>query len=221
MGKLKFNIKRNHEIWNDVDVWENDGEEWSTHFETTDKLWDEVIQPRVGSLIKGSVLEIAPGRGRMTRKLLEANSAYLIDLEILDLSDTCIQRCLERYGDRISGYHVGNGKDLRAIESNSKDLVFSFDSFVHMHEEVIDSYLEEISRVLKSGGWCWIHHANIQQGNDDNFKNIAGRSNMDITKFRKLSEEYGFEIIQQDLIKWEASGNPEWLRDGLSLIKKI
>jgi len=90
-----------------------------------------------------------------------------------------------------------------------------------MHEEVIDSYLEEISRVLKSGGWCWIHHANIQQGSDDNFKNVAGRSNMDITKFRKISEEYGFEIIQQDLIKWEASGNPDWLRDGLSLIKKV
>ena len=217
MGKLKVNVNKNYEIWNDVSIWENDGEEWSTHFETTDKLWEEVIQPRVSSYIKGNVLEIAPGRGRMTRKLLESN----IDLEILDLSDTCIARCKERYGERISGYHVGNGKDLRSIEDESKDFVFSFDSFVHMHEEVIDSYIEEVSRVLKSGGYCWIHHANISEGNDDNFKNIAGRSNMTITTFKNIAEDYGFEIVKQDLIKWEADGNPEWLRDGLSLIKKL
>mgnify|MGYP000209081496 CR=1 FL=1 len=94
-------------------------------------------------------------------------------------------------------------------------------SFGLRNTKNLNKVLSEAFRVLKPGGWCWIHHANIQQGNDDNFKNVAGRSNMDITKFRKISEEYGFEIIQQDLIKWEASGNPDWLRDGLSLIKKV
>lgn len=217
MNSLKYNIRKNHELWNDVNTWQDDGEEWSTHFQNTDKLWEDVIQPRVISHLRGSVLEIAPGRGRMTRKLIESK----IDLEIIDLSDTCIDRCRERYGDQISGYHVGNGKDLRSIEDKSKDFIFSFDSFVHMHEEVIDSYLEEISRVLKPNGYCWIHHANIVEGNDDNFKNVAGRSNMDIAKFKKLSEENGLEVIKQDLIKWEAEGNPEWLRDGLSLVRKI
>ena len=36
-----------------------------------------------------------------------------------------------------------------------------------------------------------------------------------------MAAKLGFEIVKQDLIKWEADGNPEWLRDGLSLIKKL
>ena len=44
---------------------------------------------------------------------------------------------------------------------------------------------------------------------------------MTIATFKNIAEDYGFEIVKQDLIKWEAEGNPEWLRDGLSLLKKL
>ena len=123
-------------MWNNVDTWIDDGEEWSDHFETTDNLWDVIILPKIKPYIKGDVLEIAPGHGRITRKLLESN----INLDILDLSDTCIERCRKRF-------------DLTDINSNSKDFIISFDSFVHMHEEVINSYLSEINRVLKLDGY--------------------------------------------------------------------
>ena len=124
------------------------------------------------------------------------------------------------FGDDIDNYYVGNGEDLSQIESNSKDFVFSFDSFVHMDEEVISSYLGEISRVLKSKGYCWIHHSNLSMGNDNNFKNIAGRSNMDLGKFKSLTFNRQLNVVSQELIKWDAEGNPDWLSDGLSLIQK-
>jgi ubiquinone/menaquinone biosynthesis C-methylase UbiE len=216
MGNLKLNIEKNYTLWNNVDTWLEGGEEWSKHFETTDNLWDVIILPKIKPYIKGDVLEIAPGHGRITRKLLESN----INLDILDLSNTCIERCRKRFGDAISNYYVGNGSDLKDINSNSKDFIISFDSFVHMHGEVINSYLSEINRVLKLGGYCWIHHSNLNSSNENNFENVAGRSNMDINKFKVLAEGHNLKVINQELIKWDAEGNPDWLHDGFSLIKK-
>ena len=162
MGKDN-NIKNNYNIWDNTSTWIDGGEEWSTHFNGTDNLWNNILLPRIKDYIKGDVLEIAPGHGRMTRKLLESD----IDLDVIDLSKTCIDKCISRFGDDIDNYYVGNGEDLSQIESDSKDFVFSFDSFVHMDEEVISSYLGEISRVLKSKGYCWIHHSNLSMGNDN------------------------------------------------------
>ena len=215
MGKDN-NIKNNYNIWDNTSTWIDGGEEWSTHFNGTDNLWNNILLPRIKDYIKGDVLEIAPGHGRMTRKLLESD----INLDVIDLSKTCIDKCISRFGDDVDNYYVGNGEDLSQIESNSKDFVFSFDSFVHMDEEVISSYLGEISRVLKSKGYCWIHHSNLSMGNDNNFKNIAGRSNMDLGKFKSLTFNRQLNVVSQELIKWNAEGNPDWLSDGLSLIQK-
>ena len=216
MKNLQLNIEQNYTLWDNVDTWIEGGEEWSKHFKTTDNLWDTIILPKIKSYIKGDVLEIAPGHGRITRKLLESN----VNLDIIDLSNTCIKRCWERFGNTINNYYVGNGSDLKNINSNSKDFVISFDSFVHMHEEVIDCYLSEINRVLKLGGYCWIHHSNFFHGNKNNFQNIAGRSNMDVDKFKKLAEGHNLIVKNQELIKWDAEGNPDWLHDAFSLIKK-
>ena len=223
MNKKQFNINKNYDVWNDKNIWIDGGEEWSEHFGTTDNLWDTILYPKIGKFIKGNVLEIAPGHGRITRKLLESD----INLDIIDLSDTCIEKCRERFDDKIDNYYVGNGSDLKDVRSNSKDFVISFDSFVHMSKEVIDSYLNEIYRILKPGGYCWIHHSNIVGGQDDNFNNWAGRSNFNIGEFKILSNKYLFKLISQELINWEASNpytengtNPDWLKDGLSLIMK-
>ena len=74
---------------------------------------------------------------------------------------------------------------------------------------------------LKIGGFCFIHHAQFFGGNEDNFQNIAGRSNMNIDLFKQLSESYNLKTINQELIRWDAEGNPDWLYDGFSLVKKF
>tara|TARA_R110002167_G_scaffold364861_1_gene588004 strand:- start:56 stop:721 length:666 start_codon:yes stop_codon:yes gene_type:complete len=220
MSNIKNNVSNNLKIWDNVDTWIKDGEEWSEHFGSTDELWAKHIFNEIKDHLRDQkvVLEIAPGRGRLTRKLLEHD----IRLNILDLSQTCIDRCRERFGDnkKLENCYVGSGSDLKDIETNSIEFVFSFDSFVHMHEEVISSYLSEINRVLKLGGHCWIHHSILTQGNNNNFQNIAGRSNMDLGKFANLAKIYNLKVIKQKTIKWDAPGNPDWLYDGFTLIKK-
>lgn len=195
---MSQNIIRNKEIWGNPNSWSDEGNEWSDLFGTTNQLWFDFIFPRICMGLKGDVLEIAPGYGRITERLLMSN----IKLSVLDINENCIERCKEKFGDRISKYYLGDGDNLKQIFSESQDFVFSFDSFVHMSEEVINSYLSEIYRVLKNNGYVWIHHSNLHSGNEDNFKNLGGRSNMSSELFKKMAEEKKFKVVNQEYINW-------------------
>ena len=107
----------------------------------------------------------------------------------------------------MSEYHVNNGNDLTQISDNSQDLVFSYDSFVHIHKNVIDDYLKEIHRVLKPGGKAYIHHSWLYLGNDYSFKNIAGRADMNPDLFKSLVEKNNMKVVKQKTIKFEPLSN--------------
>lgn len=88
------------------------------------------------------------------------------------------------------------------IESNSLDFIFSWDSFVHMNDFVINSYLKEFNRILKPGGHAVIHHSYLYGGNVEPFKNKGGRSNMLPNIFKKLAEANNLKIIKQEIFDW-------------------
>lgn len=189
-----MNIEEQKSIWNDFNNWTNDGNEWSIYFGTTDNLWN-IIYPKFKNYINGDdVLEIAPGFGRMTEYLLKCTKK----LSVIDLSHVCIEKCKEKFGDKIEKYVLNDGKTLN-FDSNSFDFIFSFDSFVHMTEDVIECYISEIHRTLKNNGYAFIHHSFFMGGNPNNVsENIAGRSNMTPETFRKLVEKYNMTIISQE-----------------------
>jgi ubiquinone/menaquinone biosynthesis C-methylase UbiE len=112
------------------------------------------------------------------------------------------------------GYFVNNGNDLPQIRDNSQDLVFSFDSFVHIHKNVIDDYVAEIYRVLKPGGRAYIHHSWLLGGENLSFLNYAGRATMNPETFKGLVEKHNMKVIEQKEIKFESLG--EW--DGTDCI---
>jgi len=66
-----------------------------------------------------------------------------------------------------------------------------------MHGNVIEEYVKEINRVLVPGGYGFIHHSWLYGGQEESFKNIAGRSNMTPERFKELVEENGMEIVSQ------------------------
>jgi ubiquinone/menaquinone biosynthesis C-methylase UbiE len=92
-------------------------------------------------------------------------------------------------------------KSFPFIKDNSQDLVYSFDSFVHMHLNVIDDYLKEIYRVLTPGGKGIIHHSNLWGGSENSFENNAGRSNMTPFFFGELIKKHNMKIVEQKEIK--------------------
>ena len=213
-----LNLQNNIDLWGDVTTWIDDGHEWSGHFNNSDEMSRDTIYPRISNFLKGDVLEIAPGYGRITEKILKYN---VDSLEIVDLNRNCIDRCKEKFGDKIKGYHVNGGNDLWDIQSNSKDFIFSWDSFVHMDKTVVEPYLYEILRTLKRGGIAWIHHSNLSGGQEDNWKNKSGRANMGNKLFSEISNKVGLEVLNQEYFKWESTEEYE-LWDGITtLYKKI
>ena len=205
-----YNIEE-QKHWNDPDAWINEGHEWSGPFGTTEKLWNDHIFDSVKQFRGKNILEIAPGFGRITQFL----SILADKLIVVDLNPLCIEKTKEKLGDRIYEYFVNDGKSLSDIKDSSQDLVFSYDSFVHMHANVIEEYIKEISRVLVLGGYGFIHHSWFSGGEDMSFNNIAGRSNMSPDLFAQMVESNGMKIISQSGIEFFKT------TDIISIFKKI
>ena len=151
-------IQQNYELFNDQYLWEQDGDEWSDQWESVQSQWEQMILPRLSNLIPAKhILEIAPGHGRWTQFLLN----HCDTLSIVDLSDTCIEYCKKRFQSQSNiNFNVNDGKTLTFAGDSTIDLVFSFDSLVHVERNSLDRYIEEIARVLKPGGMAFLHHSN-------------------------------------------------------------
>ena len=54
-----------------------------------------------------------------------------------------------------------NGKDLSNIKTNSVDIVFSIDSFGKLDKMIIKTYIEDLIRIVKPGGYMLLHIPNI------------------------------------------------------------
>ena len=188
--------------WNNDDMWSQGGHEWSESFGTTEDLWNNHIFDDIKEFRGKKILEIAPGYGRITQFL----SILASELLVVDLNENCIKKTKEKLNHHVLGYFVNNGNDLPNIKDNSQDLVFSFDSFVHMHQNVIDDYIGEIHRVLKPGGKSFIHHSWLLGGEDLSFLNYAGRACMTPEIFKSLVEKHDMNVVGQRTIMFKPLG---------------
>jgi SAM-dependent methyltransferase len=139
--------------------WKDAGEEWSEPWGSSAAQWSSTILPRIRDCLPtGTILEIAPGFGRWTYYLKD----YCQELWVVDASDECVEACRRRFADesRVRCY-LNDGRSLSMIPDASVDFVFSFDSFVHLRRELVESYLIELGRTLKVGGKGFIHHSNL------------------------------------------------------------
>ncbi len=202
-------------LWNDNSMWSDGGHEWSKPFGSTEKLWNEHIFDDLKEFRGKKILEIAPGHGRITQFL----SILASELLVVDLNENCILKTKEKLGHHVLGYFVNSGNDLPKIRDNSQDLIFSFDSFVHIHKNVINDYIGEIRRVLKPGGRSYIHHSWLYNGDDLSFLNCAGRATMNPETFKNMVEMQGMRIIEQKPIKFNPSGNWNGI-DCISIFEK-
>jgi SAM-dependent methyltransferase len=186
-------------FWDNTDIWVDGGHEWSKSFGTTENLWNNWIFNDLKAFRGKTITEIAPGHGRITQFL----SILAGKLTVIDLNPNCISATRQKLGNHVDRYLIGDGKSLAGVEDLSQDLVFSFDSFVHMHANVTAAYLKEAYRVLKPGGTVWIHHSHILGAEDLSFNNVAGRASMDPALFGHLAFEAGLTVLEQRDIFFE------------------
>ena len=194
-------LKENYDMWNNV--WKLSGDEWSETWGGANKQWSEAILPRIQRYVPaGTILEIAPGHGRWTQFL----SKQCLELMVVDISDTCITACKERFKDQNHiTYFVNDGMSLNMIPNNSIDFVFSFDSLVHAEADVIKSYLSQLKNKLKPTGAGFIHHSNAGQYKfsepDPNWR----AASMSAEVFRKYAADAGLICTDQELINWASA----------------
>ncbi|HVV75224.1 MAG TPA: class I SAM-dependent methyltransferase [Mycobacteriales bacterium] len=139
--------------------WTTGGEEWSDWFGGTPTLWYGTILPRLRQFIlpASTILEIAPGFGRVTQFLRPACD----HLVLVDLSPKCIEACKARFPDDPAiEFHVNDGTSLDMVADSSIDLAFSWDSLVHADREVVEAYVAELAKKLTDEGVAFIHHSN-------------------------------------------------------------
>ncbi len=217
-------VDQNKATWNEKYDWTNAGEEWSSHWGSSENEWNYAILPRIHAMLPtNTILEIGPGFGRWTEYLaLQCNHLILVDL-----SEQCIQACQKRFDhcNHIE-YHVYDGKSLDFIPDQSVDFIFSFDSLVHAEEDVIQVYLQQLSRKMAPDAVGIIHHANMVEHQDylAKVQNIPYRlrqalvkmgwietletqwraNSMSAEKFEKFAEQAGLQCISQELINWDS-----------------
>jgi FkbM family methyltransferase len=202
MDTEKFYNIEEQRLWNSELNWELDGHEWSKSFGTTENLWNDHIFDKIKEFRGKKILEIAPGFGRITQFL----SILAGELIVVDLNPLCIDKTKEKLKHHVLAYFVNDGKSIPKVRNNSQDLVFSYDSFVHMHANVTEEYIKEIYRILKPGGYAYIHHSWLYGGTENSVNNIAGRANMSPEQFKELVERHGMEIVSQDPIHFHPTG---------------
>jgi ubiquinone/menaquinone biosynthesis C-methylase UbiE len=152
-------VDDNLKYWNTMYEWSGGGDEWSASFGGTEALWFFVLFPRIHRFLPSStILEIAPGRGRWTQFL----KLHCQSMIAVDLSESCIESCKVRFAsDTHLQFHVNDGRSLAAVPDDSINFVYSFDSLVHVEKEVMEGYLTQLSRKLKSDGVGFLHHSNL------------------------------------------------------------
>jgi SAM-dependent methyltransferase len=163
--------------------------------------WSNLIYPIIKDLDFSSVLDLACGHGR--------NSEYLRkhtkELHLLDVNQSCLDACKERFGDEKEGtkfyYHLTQGNNLKALPDSSITLVYTWDSMVHFDKLVVKDYVLEIKRVLKPGGYAFLHHSNYGAVAPDTdwAQNTGTRSDMSAELMHEYANQAGLEVVKQQL----------------------
>jgi SAM-dependent methyltransferase len=152
-------IDENRATWSARSSWAARGDEWSGAWGGTELLWQGTLLPRLHAFLPAeTVLELGPGHGRWTHYLKDLCD----ELVLVDVAESCIDACRERFGDELHiRYHVNDGKSLAMVPDRALDLVFSFDSLVHAEHDVLEAYLHQLADKLKPDGIGFVHHSNM------------------------------------------------------------
>jgi SAM-dependent methyltransferase len=213
-------LEDNRNYWTNY-TWSKAGDEWSVGYGGTEFMWAWTIMPRVANFLPAaSILEIAPGYGRVTQYLAPACRKLIV----LDLAERCIEACRQRFAgyDHID-YHVNDGRSLEMIDDDSVDFVFSWDSLIHVEEDVMKAYLMQLGRKLRSGGAGLFHHSNLDAYRDKDTGQLTVDNehwrapSMSAAKFARFCRAAGLRCLVQELVPW---GGPNFT-DCISLFRRV
>ncbi len=210
-------IDENREHWQNYN-WPAQGDEWSAPWTSSRILWHGTVLPRIMThLPTKSLLEIAPGHGRLTEFLLP-----LCDRLVgVDIAAKCVEACERKFGGLgKASFHLTDGKSLDVVEDDSITFAISWDSLVHADTSALEGYVHGLASKLVPGAYGFIHHSNLgavvaTQGAD--IPNPDWRDpSMSADAFRSFCRDAGLECRCQELFQWRT----EAFTDCFSLLRR-
>ncbi len=213
MGNLEENLR----TWTSHS-WADGGEEWSQVWGGSANLWWGSLFPRIASHLPAStIVEIAPGAGRLSHFL----SDWANRLVLIDVTPRCIEICRARFAARPHvDVRLNDGRTLPGVADRSVQLVFSFDSLVHVDLEIVGAYLAEIRRVLAPGGVAFLHHSNFGkfvdlETGEASVENLHWRDpGVSANNVSREAGLVGLRVLVQEQVNWGGDD----LTDALTLL---
>lgn len=210
-------LNANYQRWTDLSQWKSHGKNWSNGWGSPRAQWNKFIRPLISKYLPaGNVLDIGCGYGRWTPFLQKQSLSYTG----VDIAPNCIEFCQQNHSTvKGTKFFLVDGMHLNHIEDESIDLIYSFDSLVHVDLAVMRAYVREASRVLKSGGVAMFHHSNVGaykiyydfahifpqfiRKRFSYYLTFCWRDpEVDNKKIKKLAREHQLTIIYQNTFKW-------------------
>jgi hypothetical protein len=146
-------------------------------------------------------VDLACGHGRNSVKL----SLRTDNLTLVDVNPENIAFCKRRFFDKHWKFILNNGFDLNEIADKSVTFIYCFDAAVHFDIEIIISYIKEFRRVLKVGGFGFVHHSNYTKNPGGDFRDHPRwRNFMSKDIFAHLCIHNGLDIIDQSIVDYGA-----------------
>jgi hypothetical protein len=157
---------------------------------------DRYVLPYVNA--EHNAVEIGPGGGRWTRYLFGFGKLYVVDYY-----SELLEELKKNFNDTNMTFIKNNGTDFPDIEGGAIDYLFSFGTFVHLDQHLIDAYLKNMKSIVKPG-------ANIVIQYSDKTKIMAqlnkGFSDNTPDKMRQMVLDAGYKILEEDLTTmWHSS----------------
>jgi hypothetical protein len=213
-------LEENAAYWDGGFHWRYGGDEWSKWWGDPESQWLATIYPRIAEFLPvRRLVEIAPGYGRWTQFLRN----YCEELVGVDLSARCVKACRRRFRwKRSLSFHVTDGKSIPGVDDGTADFVFSFDSLVHVEQNVMDAYLGELGRVLDQNGVAFLHHSNMAAYTIDEVGSRIPHWRAGSVSAEAVAETaagYGLSCFKQELINW--GDDHEFLSDSFTWIARI
>ena len=157
------NVEWNRQRWGQRPGWESHdsfGYQWSGSngykhsVAGIAKFFDSHLRPFTKGRYDLDILEISPGAGRSTAELLR----YANTLTVVDLNEAAISICRERFkhAPETIEYWVNDGESLDFLTGRTFDLIFSFDSLVHVDPSIVRGYLLQSASLLSEDGLIWL-----------------------------------------------------------------
>jgi ubiquinone/menaquinone biosynthesis C-methylase UbiE len=223
-------IEWNKQLWGKKYAWPAHGDEWSYSFGSASAHWFAFILPRLHRYLpdiaaaESRIVEIAPGHGRWTQFLLN----HCKTLAAYDVSEECISYCASRFRNRVNDgtaeFCLTDGLNIAEKDENV-DLVYSFDSLVHVERDVMRSYLIHISRCLRPGRFAFLQHSNLgSYPHLHNYSDAGSFNGRGVTvssaTVQADAKEQGLTTLIQERLNHETQRMNNELVDCISVIQK-